>query len=133
MRGARFRSSRAAGCAQGHPGALGVAVGGAVHRASGAAASGTLTVSIIDYPVTLLTSQTSNSTITFSNIPNGSANTFYVEVVNRSSYTVTFSGVTWDGGSAPTLASGTGKTVLEFYSRDGGTTIYGKARFATIA
>lgn len=100
---------------------------------SGAAASGSQTVSIIDYPVTLLTSQTSNSTITFSNIPNGSANTFYVEVANRGSFSVTFSGVTWDGGSAPTLASGTGKTVLEFYSRDGGSTIYGKARFATIA
>jgi hypothetical protein len=99
---------------------------------SGAAATGSVTVSIIDYPVTLLSSQSGASTITFSNVPAGYANTWFVEVSNRGSNAVTFSGVTWDGGSAPTLQT-TGKTVLEFYSRDSGVTIYGKARFLSIA
>ena len=99
---------------------------------SGAAASGSLTVSVIDYPVTVLSSQTGVSTITFSNVPSNYANTWWVEVSNRGSNTVTFSGVTWDGGSTPSLAT-TGKSVLEFYSRDGGTTIYGRLRFANVA
>lgn len=99
---------------------------------SGAGASGSQTISIIDAPVTLLADLTANATVTFSNVPSGYANTWYVEVSNRGSYTVTFSGVSWDGGSAPTLQS-TGKTVLEFYSRDGGSSIYGRARFLSIA
>jgi hypothetical protein len=99
---------------------------------SGAAANGSLTVSVIDYPVTVLSSQTGVSTITFSNVPSNYANTWWVEVSNRGSNTVTFSGVTWDGGSTPSLAT-TGKSVLEFYSRDGGTTIYGRLRFANVA
>lgn len=99
---------------------------------SGAAANGSLTVSVIDYPVTVLSSQTAVSTITFSNVPSNYANTWWVEVSNRGSNTVTFSGVTWDGGSTPSLAT-TGKSVLEFYSRDGGTTIYGRLRFANVA
>lgn len=99
---------------------------------TGAAASGAQSISIIDAPVTLLDSPTANATVTFTNVPSNYANTWWVEVSNRGSYTVTFSGVTWDGGSAPSLQT-TGKTVLEFYSRDGGTNIYGRARFLSIA
>ena len=99
---------------------------------SGSNANGSLTVSVIDYPVTVLSSQTGVSTITFSNVPSNYANTWWVEVSNRGSNTVTFSGVTWDGGSTPSLAT-TGKSVLEFYSRDGGTSIYGRVRFANVA
>lgn len=99
---------------------------------SGAAATGAVSISVIDFPVTVLDSQTNSSTITFTNVPSGFANTWWVETSNRGSNTVTFTGVTWDGGSAPSLQT-TGKTVLEFYSRDGGSTIYGRARFLSIA
>lgn len=99
---------------------------------SGAAATGAVSISVIDFPVTVLSGQTGASTITFTNVPNDFANTWWVETSNRGSNTVTFTGVTWDGGSAPSLQT-TGKTVLEFYSRDGGSTIYGRARFLSIA
>lgn len=99
---------------------------------SGAAANGPITVSVIDFPVTVLRNQTATSTITFSNVPDNYANTWWVEVANRGSNTVNFSNVSWDGGGSPTLAT-TGKSVLEFYSRDGGTTIYGRVRFANVA
>ena len=99
---------------------------------SGAAATGAVSISVIDFPVTVLSGQTNSSTITFTNVPENFANTWWVETSNRGSNTVTFNGVTWDGGSAPSLQT-TGKTVLEFYSRDGGSTIYGRARFLSIA
>jgi hypothetical protein len=99
---------------------------------TGAAANGAITVSVIDYPVTVLRNQTATSTITFSNVPDNYANTWWVEVANRGSNTVNFSNVSWDGGGSPTLAT-TGKSVLEFYSRDGGTSIYGRVRFANVA
>lgn len=99
---------------------------------TGASANGPITVSIIDFPVTVLRNQTATSTITFSNVPDNTANTWWVEVANRGSNTVNFSNVSWDGGGSPTLAT-TGRSVLEFYSRDGGTTIYGRVRFANIA
>jgi len=99
---------------------------------SGAGASGAQTISIIDAPVTVLASVNAATTVTFTNVPDNFASTWFVEVSNRGANTVTFSGVTWDGGSAPTLAT-TGKTVLEFFSRDGGTSIYGRVRFANIA
>lgn len=98
---------------------------------SGGAASGAQTISIIDAPVTLLSSINATTTVAFTNVPDGFASTWFVEISNRGSNSVTFTNVTWDGGSAPTLQT-TGKTVLEFYSRDGGTTIYGKARFLSI-
>ena len=99
---------------------------------TGAAANGPITVSVIDFPVTVLRNQTATSTITFSNVPDNYANTWWVEVANRGSNTVNFSNVSWDGGGTPTLAT-SGRSVLEFYSRDGGTTIYGRVRFANIA
>lgn len=99
---------------------------------TGAAANGPITVSVIDFPVTVLRNQTATSTITFSNVPDNYANTWWVEVANRGSNTVNFANVSWDGGGTPTLAT-TGKSVLEFYSRDGGTSIYGRVRFANVA
>jgi len=99
---------------------------------TGAAANGAITVSVIDFPVTVLRNQTATSTITFSNVPDNYANTWWVEVANRGSNTVNFANVSWDGGGSPTLAT-TGKSVLEFYRRDGGTSIYGRVRFANVA
>lgn len=98
---------------------------------TGAGASGAQTISIIDAPVTLLSNLTSSTTVAFTNVPNDFASTWFVEIANRGSNTVTFTGVSFDGGTAPTLAT-TGKTVLEFFSRDGGATIYGAARFLNI-
>jgi hypothetical protein len=72
-------------------------------------------------------------TVTFTGVPSGYGTRWQVEVANRASNAVTFNGITWDGGSAPTIASGTNKTVLKFYSYDGGSTIYGGVEFATIA
>ena len=100
---------------------------------SGAAAAGAVSISVIDFPVTVLSAQNNNSTITFTNVPDNTANTWWVEVAGRGTNTVTFTGVTWDGGSAPSLATGTNKSVIEFYSRDGGATIYGVLRFANVA
>ncbi len=96
---------------------------------SGAQASGALTISVIDFPVTLLDSPNASTTVTFSNVPSNFANTWFVEVSNRGANSVTFAGVTYDGGSTPTLQT-TGKSVLEFFSRDGGTTVYAKVRFS---
>ena len=104
-----------------------------VRTLAGASASGTLSISIIDFPVTVLSAQTGSSTVSFTNVPDNTANTWWVQIAGRGSNTVTFTGVTWDGGSAPSFASGTAKSVVEFYSRDGGATIYGRLRFANVA
>jgi hypothetical protein len=98
---------------------------------TGAAASGSLTINPTSGGFIRLISQTSSSTINFAGAPAGYANTWYVEVNGRGSNTVTFTGVTWDGGSAPSISSA-GKTVLIFYTPDGGTTIYGKSLFASL-
>lgn len=47
-----------------------------------------------------------------------------VELTNGGSQTQTWNGVKWDGGAAPTLTAA-GVDVLEFYTRDGGTTVRG--------
>jgi hypothetical protein len=95
--------------------------------------TGSVTVAVTNGAFTKFASITGNLTIAFSNVPSGYANQWYVEIAGRGSNTVAFTGVTWDGGSAPSIASGTGKTVILFYSTDGGTTIYGKSYFASIA
>lgn len=60
-----------------------------------------------------------------------SGNVWFVEVNNRGSFTVLFNNITWDGGTVPTFAT-TGKSIVMFYSPDGGTTIYGSLQFANI-
>lgn len=72
-------------------------------------------------------------TVTFVGVPAGYGTRWQVEVAARGSNAVTFNGITWDNGSVPTLASGTAKSVLNFYSPDGGTTIYGRLEFASVA
>jgi len=94
--------------------------------------TGAVTINPTNGAFTRMSSLAGNVTITFTGLPNGYANQWFVEVVSRGSNTVTFSGVTWDGGSAPTIVA-SGKTVLKFYSTDGGTTIYGGTHFANIA
>lgn len=56
-----------------------------------------------------------------------------VEVIGPGSWPVTFNNVTWDGGSAPTLAGGAKTTILYFRTRNSGAKIYGGVSFYDIA
>lgn len=66
---------------------------------------------------------TTATTLTVSNVPtSGNVGFFILELTNAASSTITwFSGVKWSGGTAPTLTA-SGKDILSFYTRDGGTT-----------
>jgi hypothetical protein len=66
---------------------------------------------------------TGNITFTVSNVPaSGTAQSFILELVNGGAFTVTwFAGLTFPGGTAPTLTA-SGRDVLAFFTRDGGTT-----------
>jgi hypothetical protein len=63
------------------------------------------------------------TTLTYSNVPaTGTTASFILELTNGGSATVNwFAGVTWAGGTAPTLTAA-GVDVLGFYTYDGGTT-----------
>jgi hypothetical protein len=73
-----------------------------------------------------------NTTFTVSNIPTtGTAQSIILELTNGGAYTITYwSGVTFVAGTAPVLTA-SGRDVLAFYTRDGGTTwsgfVVGKA------
>jgi hypothetical protein len=97
------------------------------------ASTGSVTINPTNGNFVRITNPVGAVTVTFTGVPSNYGNTWQVEVANRASNTVAFNGITWDGGSAPSIASGTGKTVLEFYSWDGGTTIYGRSKFASLA
>ena len=91
--------------------------------------SGAITVSPSSQ-YTVLSGITGSTTVTFSSptqLPGstGTGNIWYVEVANRGANSIAFNNVSWDGGSTPTFASGTAKTVAGFYSPNNGTTIYG--------
>jgi hypothetical protein len=64
-----------------------------------------------------------NTTIAASNVPaSGKVGAFILELTNGGGYTIThLTGVTWAGGTAPTLTT-TGTDILAFYTFDGGTT-----------
>ncbi len=97
------------------------------------ASTGAVSINVTNGPFVRITNPVGAVTVTFVGIPSGYGNLWQVEVANRGANAVAFNNITWDGGSAPTLASGTGKTVLEFYSWDGGTNIYGRLKFADLA
>jgi hypothetical protein len=65
---------------------------------------------------------TANTTITVSNVPaNLVAQTFVLELTNGASWSIEyFANLTFPGGQAPTLS--TGRDVLAFFTRDGGST-----------
>ncbi len=69
---------------------------------------------------------TATSTFTKSNpATNGNVSSFIIELTNGGSQVVTwFSGVKWEGGTAPDLTVA-GKDILGFYTHDGGTTWVG--------
>jgi hypothetical protein len=66
------------------------------------------------------------ATLTFSNMPpSGIAASIILDVTNGGLRTWTYpSGTKWANGTAPTLTS-SGRDILQFYTRDGGTTIHG--------
>ena len=63
------------------------------------------------------------STFTVSNVPTtGKVGSFILELTNGGAFTTSFwSGVKWQGGTAPALTA-SGVDLLGFYTRDGGTT-----------
>lgn len=64
-----------------------------------------------------------NTTFTVSNVPvTTNVPSFILELTNAGAYTITWwSGMKWEGGSAPTLTT-SGTDILGFYTHDGGTT-----------
>lgn len=81
-----------------------------------------------------------NCTVAFSNIPAldldpGKAQFWQLEIKGGGSYTVTWpAAIKWDGGGASNVAPllSTNTTVLNFFTRDQGTTIYGAYAFADL-
>ena len=63
------------------------------------------------------------TTLTVSNVPTtGTVGYIILELTNAGSATVTwFSGVKWEGGTAPTLTAA-GKDIISMYTHDDGTT-----------
>lgn len=66
---------------------------------------------------------TGNTTFTLTNSPASNiAQAFVLELTNGGAFTITwFAGLTFPGGTAPTLTAA-GRDVLAFFTRDGGTT-----------
>jgi hypothetical protein len=63
-----------------------------------------------------------NSTFTVSNIPSSRAYAFTLELTHTSGTVTWFSGVTWPGGTAPSLT--TGKVHLFMFVTDDGGTVW---------
>ena len=97
------------------------------------AATGTLTINPTNGSFIRITNLVGAVTVNWTGVPSGYGTRWQVEVRNRGANAVAFNGVTWDGGSAPSIASGTAASVLNFYSPDGGVTIFGRLEFATVA
>tara|TARA_R110000851_G_scaffold187318_1_gene337123 strand:- start:29089 stop:29751 length:663 start_codon:yes stop_codon:yes gene_type:complete len=70
--------------------------------------------------------------VTFSNIPTGGV--ALVEVVGGGDWTATYpAGVVFDNATAPTLATGTNTSVLQFYTSTGSAKVFCKSLFGVIA
>ncbi len=93
------------------------------HQALGQISSDT-TLDVSAY-VSFAFEPTASLTISFTGWSGGLHQAF-VQVTGGGDYPPTFSGVSWDGGSAPSLQTGSGVDLLAFWSVDGGTTVYGK-------
>jgi len=97
------------------------------------ASTGAVSINPTSGSLTRIANRVGALTVNSTGVPSGYGTRWQVEVANSASNAVSFNGITWDGGSTPSIASGTGKTVLKFYSYDGGSTIYGGVEFASIA
>lgn len=77
---------------------------------------------------------TAATTVSFTGFPaTGRAAYWSVEIDGPGANTVSFTGVTWDGGTAPTIQTGTKQTVLAFRTRNAGAKIVGATSFANVA
>lgn len=77
---------------------------------------------------------TGSTTISFTGFPtSGKAAYWSVEIDGPASNSVSFTGVTWDGGNAPTIQTGTKQTILAFRTRNAGAKIIGATSFANVA
>jgi hypothetical protein len=107
----------------------------AVESKGNIAANGTATCNISAFNVFAFT-VLGNATVAFSNIPStGKAAFWQVEIKAGGSYSITWpAAIKWDGGGASNVAPllSTNTTVLNFYTRDGGNTIYGSYAFADL-
>lgn len=94
--------------------------------------TGSILIDVSQGPVIVMT-PIGSTTVTFFNYPNtGFTGYWEVEVVNPGANAVNFVGITWNGGSAPVLQSGTKTTVFTFRTRNGGSKIYGSTSFSDI-
>lgn len=98
-------------------------------------AAGTATCNISEAGVFKIIAN-GNMTVAFTGLPSTGKGAFWqVEIKNGGSYTITWPGVIkWDGGGAANVAPllSTNTTLLNFYTRDGGATIYGGYAFADL-
>ena len=107
-----------------------------VYVAKGSASSGTVTLDLSTANV-FSSTVAGNVTFAFSNIA-ATANTaqfWQLEIKGGGSYSITWpTSVVWDGGGAsntpPVLSLNT--TVLNFYTRNNGTTVYGSYAFSDL-
>jgi hypothetical protein len=77
---------------------------------------------------------TGATTVSFTGFPvSGRAAYWSVEVDGPASNTVSFTGVTWDSGTAPTIQTGTKQTILSFRTRNAGAKVVGAASFGDVA
>lgn len=102
----------------------------------GALRNNILTLNPTDGGFARVYNPTANTTIAFVGVPGSYTDAYgntmfrptvwYVEVSQGTTYSFSFSGVTWDGGTPPVLLStATGKNTIMFTSHNG-TTINGK-------
>lgn len=77
-----------------------------------------------------------NLTVSFNNYPSTAKGAFWqLEIKAGGSYSITWPGnIKWDGGGAANIAPllSTNTTLLNFYTRDGGTTVFGGYAFADL-
>lgn len=72
----------------------------------------------------LIDANNSNVSISFSNIPSGSSR-WFLEMHVTASYTINWpASIVWKENTSPTTSSNQ-TIILDFYTSDGGTTIYG--------
>ena len=96
-------------------------------RAVALGTSGTLTCNLASGTLFYTGALAGNITFVFSNpVASGRVTSFTLELTNAAGYTITWpTSVKWNEGTEP--AWSTGKDIVSFYTRDGGTTWYGFA------
>lgn len=99
--------------------------------------TGTSTVSVAFAPVIVLLSPTAATTITFSDLPAPGHTAYWeLEIVSPGANPISFGNfIMWDGGTIPSVQSGTKTTVLAFRARNNSGTIkiMGAVSFGDIA